>query len=103
LTSASAGGTYTTVSGLLLRHWPGEEAAVVYVPQSTSTHLVSELASMILQAAARRAMTEEELHLAAAVALSCAADEACNDTELADQVAGALAGLVQAGLMLCTP
>ena len=99
MTSARAGETYTTVSGLLFRQWPGEEAAVVYVPQATSTHLVSELAGLVLQAASCRALNAEQIGAALSATMDLAASDTAMDDDFSSQVQAVLDGLVQAGLL----
>lgn len=99
MTSASAGGTYTTVSGLLFRQWPGEEAVVVYAPRATSTHLVSELAGLVLQAASCRALTADQLGTALSASMDLATADTAMDEDFSSQVQAILDGLVQAGLL----
>lgn len=99
LTGATAGGPYATAHGLLLRHWPGEEAAVVYVPRTTSTHLVSDVAHAILALSAVQTLTLEDLCALLAPEVEEQRGATAQNDDIAQQLLSVAEGLVQAGLL----
>jgi hypothetical protein len=110
--------SYSSVPGLKLRSWPGEETVAVFTPGSVKTHLVSALAGEVLLLTTQRPMTAAAL---AAALLSDAASgtkvpTACHvppmtadppptpeDAQAADAVRALIDGLIQAGLLLRQP
>jgi hypothetical protein len=100
LTSNVAGGPYATAHGLRLRHWPGEEAAVVYVPRTTSTHLVSDVAHAILALGAAQSITLADICAGLAPAMEEQPwAEAQEGDDTSQQLLQVAEGLVQAGLL----
>lgn len=77
---------------MLIKHWAGEEAAVVFSPRSTQTHLVSAAAGELLTLALAAPVTEVQL---------VDAFGASPDTE--GQLTALLDGLVAAGLLRRSP
>jgi hypothetical protein len=118
--------SYSSVPGLKLRSWPGEETVAVFTPGSVKTHLISALAGEVLLLATNQPMTAAAL---AAALLSDAVsgtevpavshvpsmpaasphnaedvpENAAEDTQATDAVHAVVDGLVQAGLLLRQP
>ena len=87
-------------------HWPGEEAAVVFVPATTSTHLISAIAALVLEVACKSPASLQTIaqSLNAAVDPVTDADEASQLSSLTlAQTQTIVDGLLGAGLLRTCP
>ena len=90
----------TSIPGISISAWPDEESAVIFVPNTASTHLVSALAGDILAAAEKGPFSVPELALALGIVVSGDEDSAAGSGhDDAVDLAKAVRGLLQAGLL----
>lgn len=90
---------FSARSGLAIRSWAGESTAVIFVPDTVSTHLVSEVAAALLEIAAVNPVTMEEVSVALLApdeTLNCSEEDVGGDLVLIDKI---VVGLVAAGLL----
>lgn len=90
---------FSAASGLVVRKWPGESAAVVFRADSVSTHLVSEVAAAVLELASSSSVTPLEatsLLLATDQPVDSATSDVSGDLQLMEET---ITGLVAAGLL----
>ena len=82
-----------------MRNWAGESAAVVFVDDSVSTHLVNEAAAAILELAAVHPVTIEQVSaslFAPSQLVDSTPADIGGDLQLIDET---IIGLVTAGLL----
>jgi flagellin-like hook-associated protein FlgL len=90
---------HVTAAGLVVRQWPGEATAAVFFPDTVSTHLVNALAGAVLEIAATRAVSAQDI-LSLLDAAPDSVDSAASDDGAAVQrVEETITGLVAAGLL----
>lgn len=85
---------FKAAPGLVLRHWPGEQTAVVLVQPAGVTHLVEVHALEIVLAVADRAAGMNLREIAHALGFELAADPS-----LGEGLQRIIEGLIQSGLL----
>jgi PqqD family protein of HPr-rel-A system len=86
--------------GLVIRHWPGEDSAMVFDPRSSSTHLVDSLAGELLAATSGQAHTVATLLQALGVAEDAGMPMLPSELHTLDV---SLQGLLDVGLLRTVP
>jgi hypothetical protein len=83
--------------------WPDEEAAVVYLPETTSTHLISAAAGLVLHVAGQAPVSLESITHALEAAIGAAEDAEGGASQPAnvtlEQTLAIVDGLLEAGLL----